>query len=245
MKWSKEFQEFLVELSDDEYVGLGNPDAKILFVGKEAANNSGEGTKEKYMEGSNDYSKSFVPNSNILSERNLRNLNHTWQKYQKLYDRILYELSGEEIRDREKYKITFVENVFTTELSCLSAPNTSEAKKNPNFELRLGLRKDAFWSKNFISKQFPIILIFAKDKKYIETYEGEVVSLFGIPFRKHLNAKENNEMWLHYTDEGSECPRLLIHTRQLTNPEPSNLIKEIAEIVSEFIKENKIDIRVK
>ncbi len=244
MKWSKDFQDFLAELSDDEYVGLGNPDAKILFVGKEAANDVGSklnhGTKRNYLEGK-DYSESFVPNPNDPEQDFLRDGRCTWQKYQKLYEKINQRLQLKEIRKIDKYEITFVKNVFTTELSCLSAPNTVLAKKQGSFVERLERRKKDFWSKDFIKCNFPIVLIFADDNKYIETYKGEVCKLFNIDFDREYLIGDKNKMWVHYSKEKSH---LLIHTRQLAGAS-LELIDKIANIVSEFVKENNIEIRVK
>ena len=38
---------------------------------------------------------------------------------------------------KDKYEISFVENVFTTELSNLHAPNTKDAKKQEKFSQEL------------------------------------------------------------------------------------------------------------
>ncbi len=249
MKWNKDFQNFLEELKDDEYVGLGNPNAKILFVGKEAANDIGSklsyGIKKEYTRGI-DYSESFIPNPNDPDQASLRDGKRTWQKYQKLYEEIYERVFQEKVHKKdEKYEITFVNNVFTTELSSLSAPNTRDAVKHPEFASKLVLRKESFWSKDFISKRFPITLIFGGGNKYI-TYDKEIFDIFQVPYTKSTEGG-GHKIDLHYL-YGNQ-PRLLIRTRQLvgrinTKGLPELIIK-LAEIVSEFIKENNIEIRVK
>ncbi len=249
MKWSKDFQDFLNELDDDEYVGLGNPNAKILFVGKEAANDIGSnlsyGIKKEYMRGI-DYSESFIPNPNDPDQEFLRDDRCTWQKYQKLYEEVYERVFQEKVhKEGEKYEITFVNNVFTTELSSLPAKRTKEAIKQANFKEKLEDRKKSFWSKDFISKQFPITLIFGSGNKYI-TYDKEIFDIFQVPYIESIEGG-GHKIDLHYLY--GNCPRLLIRTRQLVGKGNtkglSELIIKLAEIVSEFIKENNIEIRVK
>ena len=115
MKHTNEFKKLIDEnINDEQYIGLGNPNAKILFVGKEAGLEIGtkliDGSAKSWKE-HNDYSIRYFP-----VEEKLKNGNHTWQKYQKLYELIINESS------KENYEITFVENIFTTELSNLPAP---------------------------------------------------------------------------------------------------------------------------
>lgn len=238
-KYSKEFYELLdLSITNNEYVGLGNPNAKILIIGKEPGMKLGErithGSAESFKE--NDYSKRYIP-----TERKLINLNHTWQKYQKLYDLILDKLNISQTNNR-KNEITFVENVFTTELSNLSAPTTKEAKEIDGFKIKLDKRKKDYFNSQFILN-FPIVLIVASDNQYIETYEGEVRELFEVDFIKEINCGKSNKIWLHYSKNNK--PKMVIHTRQLTNGASNELLIKIADLITEFIIENSINIMVK
>lgn len=240
MEHKKEFKTLIKEsIENNQYVGLGNPNAKILFVGKEAGLEIGTELTHgsaKYWQQGNDYSNSFYP-----KEEKLRNYNHTWQKYQKLYELIANCNDSQ----KKEYEITFVENVFTTELSNLPAPKTNEAKNINGFKENLKYRKDTFWKSDFI-KNFQIIIITASDNQYIETYEGEVCKLFGVKFQQQLICEKGGKIWVHYSDEKSEIlPKLVIHTRQLTNGASTDLLHKISEIVSEFIEKHYIEIKVK
>lgn len=138
---------------------------------------------------------------------------------------------------RKKYEITFVENVFTTELSALPAKNTNDAKKQIKFKEELEKRKEVFFKSDFI-QNFPIVIIFASDSKYIETYPGEVQNLFNVNFVRE-EIIEKHKLWLHSSkNEGK--PKLLIHTRQLTNSISTGLIESLAKIIAKFINENEI-----
>lgn len=233
---NNKFDELLKNLSENEYVGLGNPYSKILFIGKEAGAEIGteiyHGSVKAWKE-KNNYAKRF------LSESNLRNLNHTWQRNQKLYETIAEKL---EIKlsepKKDKYEITFVENIFTTELSCLPAKNTSEAKKQANFKDELKKRKEKFFKSDFI-QNFPVILIFASDNNYIETYTGEICELFNVKYDGLFEYDVKDKIWLHSSKIQNE-PKLLIHTRQLTNRISKKLIENLAEIIVNFAKDNEI-----
>lgn len=224
-------------INNKQYFGLGNPNAKILFVGKEA----GMPTGSEFIHGSgeswrkNDYSKRFQ------AEGAVRHGRHTWQRYQKLYELIIGKLQiQDESLMAKMHEITFVENVFATELSNLPAPTTKEAKKNPDFIQNLKKRKEEFWRSEFISR-FPIIIITALDNKYIETYQGEVCELFDVKFCESESAAK---IWVHYaTNENKVFPKLLIHTRQLTNGASNSLLEKIADIVKDFVIRNNIELR--
>ena len=244
---NKDFNELVDQcLIDKQYVGLGNPNAKILFVGKEAGmpidSELIHGSSQLWKENKIDYSNRFTP-----EEEKLRNRNHTWQKYQRLYNLILDKLNiCDTTSKKDFYEISFVENVFTTELSNLPAPKTSDAKKQKGFKTALELRKEIFWKSPFISK-FPIILIFATDTKYIEMYRGEVCKLFDVEYSEQIICVKTDKLWIHYSTETKNkvFPKLVIHTRQLTNGASNELLERIADVVSDFIKKYDIKIKVK
>lgn len=247
MIYSKEFEEFIDKcIKYKQYVGLGNPNAKILLVGKEAGNSIGSelnhGSGQSWKDKNNDYSTRYIP-----EEPKLKNNNHTWQKYQKLYDIILPECNEKgEILRRKDNKITFVENVFTTELSNLPAPNTNDAKNQKEFKPELEKRKKEFWDDDFI-KRFSVVVILASDNKYIETYPGEVCKLFDVEFFEQRICAKSDKLWIHYAVKGKNngYPKLVIHTRQLTNGASNELIEEIGKLITDFINEHSIVIKVK
>lgn len=241
MNYNKNFTSLLESQSDNEYIGLGNPNAKILFIGKEAGSEIGSetyhGNVKSWKDKKFDYSKRFPP-----TDPNLKNLNHTWQRYQKLYDQILSELNLiDETPRSDKYEITFVENTFTTELSNLSAKNTREAKNQDAFKSELQRRKEIFFSSAFI-QNFPVVVIFANDNNYIETYDGEVCNLFKVKFENLHDYPGKDKIWIHSSAENNN-PKLLIHTRQLTNSISKDLIDNISQIINSFIRKNNIAIK--
>ncbi len=49
-------------------------------------------------------------------------------------------------------------------------------------------------------------------------------------------------MWIHYSK--GKNPKLVIHTRQLTNGASNELIDEISKVIVNFIKQNSIEIKI-
>ena len=242
MKNREQFKNLIEKsIESNRYLGLGNPDAKILFIGKEpgAEINSGitHGGAQSWKD-RNDYSERFS------AEGKIKNGTHTWQKYQKLYELILNKLRIEIVPKKADYEITFVENVFTTELNDLSAPTFSEAKKLDGFKERLQKRKNDFFDDDFI-KSFQIVVIAATDNKYIETYPGEVCKLFDVKFHEQITCSKKNKIWVHYGEKNKTYPKLVLHTRQLTNGASDNLLENISDLITDFVKEHGIKIKVK
>lgn len=230
-------------IETNQYFGLGNPESKILFVGKEAGIKVGRGTPHgtglSWKKDSSVYSKRYVP-----KDENLKNGNHTWQKYQKLFELIAKKANFPIVSKIDKCEITFVEYLFTTELSNLNAEDSVTAKKQVNFKPELKKRKEFFWESDFINK-FDIVVIFALDNNYIETYEGEVCKLFKVNFKEKINIGRTQNIWIHSSDEkeGRNVPKLVIHTRQLTNGCSNELLEKVADLISEHIAENEIKIK--
>lgn len=243
MEHTEQFKKLIEKsIENNQYLGLGNPDAKILFVGKEpgAKINSGitHGGARSWKDG-NDYSERFP------AEGKIKNGRHTWQKYQKLYELVMAKLNIKIVPEKKDHEITFVENVFTTELNDLSAPTSDEAKKLDGFEEGLQKRKNDFFKDDFI-KSFPIVVITATDNKYIETYQGEVCDLFGVKFYEQITCGKSNKIWVHYAEEKNETyPKLVLHTRQFTNGATNELLEKISNILSDFVNEHSIKIKVK
>lgn len=239
MNYSNEFNDLIdVCIKENQIVGIGNPNAKILFVGKEAGipinevnfHGSGLSWKNKDIK----YYERFHPESNI------RNKNHTWQKNQKLFE-LINEKEGGQIDSKiDNYEITFVEKIFTTELSNLHAPKSNQAKNLQDFKSNLANRKKVFWKHSFI-QAFPIVVIFATDNKYIETYPGELGELFDVEYSECITVGKA-KIWIHLSEKGKNkiFPKLVLHTRQLTNGASIELLDKIASIIADFKSKNSL-----
>ena len=237
MSYKESFTRLINELEDDDYIGLGNPNSKILFIGKEPGmplNSELEHGCVKHWKSGINYSDRFDP-----IEDNIRKLGHTWQRYQKLYNSIATRI-GNHKQQNSKYEITFVEDVFTTEFSQLPAPNSKLAKSHPEFKSQLEKRKESFFKSDFI-REFQIVLIFNPDNDYIETYDGEVEHLFGVSFDKLL-FENKTKIYINKGTTPNGKPKIVIHTWQLANFYGSidSFIERLSQLVVEFLENNGI-----
>lgn len=230
------------------YIGTGNPNADILIIGKEPAIDK-KNTEQHKIEilnnvenwdrdlqknqveidnwNENNYSPLYPYKGQILkiNKTNTNNVgtSQTWCNYQKLANMIY----GNE----NNTFIDFHEKIFLTELSSIPNKNTKDAKKDAKFKEEIEFRKEVLKSEFFDS--FRIVIVNACDKEYIT---GEsLCETFGVQFPKvggqhdffHNNTKQS--YWIHNSIKVT--PKLVIHTRQLSNFVLSDLIDGIANEV--------------
>src|SRR5690554_3272440 len=104
---NESFIKLITESTDNTYIGRGNPNAKILFVGKEYSKpNENAEFDAKY------WKEKIAKNERVYLKHLKRKEDksqHTWKIYQKLYDFIFEEESTNEFN--------FEEEVFTTEMN--------------------------------------------------------------------------------------------------------------------------------
>jgi hypothetical protein len=208
-----------------KYIGTGNPNSKILIVGK-------EGSCEKPPEGEICFAKHWFPkieNNELISFNRFykRRLSegHTWSKYQKLHDNIFPEYKEKQ----EKNEINFEERIFTTEMNINRSKISKEASKAGMQE-----RKDTFFKSEFI-QQFPVIILacgtYIKNNKKVR----EIDDIFGVEFVKEYKTDTPNpqSFWTHYNPDKT---KLVIHTRQLSMAVSDDLLKDMAKVIKEHLK---------
>lgn len=224
-------------LEDYDYIGLGNPNSKILFVGKEAGekidytNNFNEiKEKLKINEGSAFKWKTNNPDYTHNPDK-LKDLSQTWRKYQKLYEYIYEDNKNSEYA-------TFLKEIFTTEMSNLPSETTDNARKHPFFKEELFRRKNSFFRTEFI-QSFPVVVLACSD--YIENNDKtrEIDDIFKVRyFDKSKEYSKGNQFFIHYgLDENSEGKRkLVIHTRNLSGNVNNDLLKDMGKLIQNHLK---------
>ena len=130
--YSENFKKLVEKSLGETYIGRGNPNAKILFVGKEYSkpNENAEFDANYWKEKISNNESVYLTHKKEVGE------GHTWNKYQNLHDCIF-----------EKPKtdmFNFEELIFTTEMSEIPQKNTRIANKNPEFIPKLIKRKQKF-----------------------------------------------------------------------------------------------------
>lgn len=216
--YSENFKKLVEENSDETYIGRGNPNSKILFVGKEYSkpNEKGEFDTKYWKE------KISKNESVCLTHKKGVGEGHTWNKYQNLHDYI-FEKTKTDMFDFEQL-------IFTTEMSEIPQKNTRNAIKNIEFLPRLLKRKQRFFKSNFI-QDFPVIVLACSD--YIQNNDKirEIDEIFGVQYKEEYEKKiytKSNWFYSHYNEEKT---KLVIHTRQLSTNVMSDLLEEMGKVI--------------
>lgn len=230
-KYNQEFNELLNNIEDHEYVGLGNPNSNILFVGQESAIDMGinddfqklkeklkaiDGSKSNWITDKFDYSH---------NPTELKKLSDTWQNYQQLYNNIF-------TKKRQNNFATFLKEVFTTEMSTLPAKTNDKAKKNPFFKEELERRKENFFATDFI-QNFPVILLACSNYILNNEKKREIDHIFRVEFNGEFKEySRGNWFFSHYN---ADKTKLVIHTRQLSANVNNDLLTDIGTKIREHL----------
>ena len=235
------------------FVGYGNPNGKVLVIGKEAAHIAKEETTENLEKKKEELFQSNVSQwEHILSTNELPNYDgerpnshnplyaygnqyNSWDKskkggtsrtylnYEKLYEQLF--LQGEKLK-----KINFQKEFFITELSDYP---TKESYKDKEIEaLRqqsIEERKPLFALPFF--KEFPVVIVAAGH--YPKRYKFDMQQIFDVQWEgKPIKVGEKYWYNLHFSKDNK---RILIHTRQLSNSFSGELIVAIANEAKKFL----------
>ena len=237
-------QNFIKSFNLNTYLGTGNPNSKILVVGKEVATDIEEG-KNKSLEAQNliDFNNNCRDWQNNVQEKinqddipnwkgnknnplyafkgvKINREGHTWRKYQKLNNFIFDK--------KDNKNINFQEDFFITEMSVLPAKTTGKAQKKNNFKTELQERKETFFNSAFI-QDFSIVILACGN--YING--PEITRIFDVKFIEE-KGKERQKYWVHWN---SEKKKLVIHTRQLSANVSNKLLLGIANEVKKVLNE--------
>lgn len=223
----------LLTSNPDQYIGYGNPNADVCFVGKEA---TGMLQMSGMLGGTNywmcslpiffDRNKADDPNNAIWKE------GHTWNKYQKLHDVIFPEHAA------KQGTMNFEQRVFVTEMSVNPATTTAVGRSTEDFDTKLAQRKQSFFSHPYF-KEFKVIVLACSD--YIVNYgdRREIDTLFDVSFDMDGGAHDvgpQNSFWTHHSRPDGK--RLVIHTRQLSGAVSDKMLEEMGEIIRIHLGKN-------
>lgn len=251
MNYSKIFKEAVEHsLNKTDYLGYGNPNSKILLIGKELAGPSNYKNEENgkfwkinidnpdlkiqnWRENGIDREEFFNP---LFPYKGMK-LNDqkeaaTWRKYQKLLDYV------ENNFDKNKDRLyTFYNDSFLTELND-NPSNFSHLQIEERRRKSINNRVENFFNLPFI-QNFPIVIM--ANSHYIRDYNVDVCKLFDVEYEegKTRIVNGNSNQWFN-VHINKKTPKLLIHTRQLSYNITDDLLKEIAFEIQKF----KIDYNI-
>jgi hypothetical protein len=226
--YSKSFKEFVNNGIDSYFIGTGNPNEKILLVGKESAiSPEDESGLEWYKNNAQDWQKHIAENISEVNEYEV-GINHplrkgwgknTWSKYQKLSDHIRKEVS-------KPFHVNFLKYCFTTEMNDAPMEKTAKADKSG-----LKPRKELFKNSDFI-QSFPVVVLACSD--YIKNNDEvrEIDDVFGVTYIGDEKGKywysNGNWFFLHYNENRT---KLVIHTRQLSANVNNRMLEDMGGII--------------
>lgn len=237
MEYSNEFKDLIDRIEQTkDFIGYGNPNAKILIIGKEEALDIEKecGKKiyeiavkpnwEKWKELKDD--SSITPDSIPIwkDSKDSKDFNPlypwkgddlpkgTWTNYQNLINRLYHEADAGKMT-------TFHQYAFITEFNDL--PSKKSKRKDPEVQQRITHRCKNVLNHPFY-KSFPIVI--AACGHYVKDYNINLEELFDQKFIEMKPVDKREWINIHRKDN-----RILIHTRQLSNSFSPELIERIAD----------------
>lgn len=265
--YTSQFKEVLNQCKQNElFLGLGNPNAKILIIGKEAAIDKEKDPRHYEVEVKNnvkDWEQNYELNKQLEEVLNWFE-ESAKQKYNPLFP---YKGQKNKIESRNKngeiirgnggtsktwnnyQKITdIVYNDNKTsdlinfhEKVFISELNQESAKYS--YLIAKETREDSInkrmslFESNFF-REFPITIVAVGH--YVRDFNVNLEELFGVKFDQHKSLDRSNGLKNEYInihfDSILKPTRLLIHTNQLSMVS-NELIKRIGEVCSGFIND--------
>ena len=247
MDYSKEFRDLIACTKDTkDFIGYGNPNAKILIIGKEEGFNiKKEENNIIYNQASKGNWKgweevignpSITPDSIPVWKDSGKFCplypwkgddlpKGTWTNYQKLINRLYREADAGKMT-------TFHQYAFITEFNDL--PSKTSKRKDTEVQQRITHRCKNVLNHPFY-KSFPIVI--AACGHYVKDYNINLEELFDQKFIEMKPVDKREWINIHRKDN-----RILIHTRQLSNSFSRELIERIADdYCKPYIKSLKKD----
>ncbi|MCC5924764.1 MAG: hypothetical protein JJT77_13355 [Crocinitomicaceae bacterium] len=237
---------FLQMLEDSKrdnfgFIGTGNPDAKILLLGKEVAtDDSDEEYHKNLIQWERDIQKTVwdIP-TRFYDERTnsplcpykgqyLKRYDNkdnwgtsvTWINYQKLHNHIFGDSYG---------RINFHKNFFISEVNGVPSRKTNGADTSTVENRKL------FFSKSSYFQNFPVVILGGVGYFKFSENQNEIEEIFGVKFKEKCLAggKENQPYWLHWSEDET---KLVINTHQLSMNISDKLLQEIANHISKHLQ---------
>jgi len=255
MKYQKIFENDVKECKENgTYIGTGNPNSKILIVGKETATDieNKANRDEHYVRFQTENLQDFKENAfkwdlNIKNNVEVNSIpnwiggkdspltSNPLFPYKSLHPKELKE--GQTWRKYQKLHDLIFLNDFTSlkekEIDFhnnffLTEMNSSPAKFTKDAD-KSGIpsRKQFFKESNFF-QNFPVVVLACSN--YING--DEIKEIFDVSFYKQYGDGKQL-FWTHYN---SDKTKLVIHTRQLSTNVSNDLLKEIANEIRNFTK---------
>jgi len=245
-------------VQENQFVGFGNPSAKILLIGKEVSTDTTSSDKqeiqntESIKRNASEWAANIEQNKQQADIKNwifdenlplskldnnplhpwkgglLKGTSNTWKNYQKLHDLIF---TNDEKEKGEK-EITFLKNIFITEMNQTASRTTGVAQKKEGFRKNLEYRKkDIIGSEYFTG--FPVIILACSNYIWNIENDWQISNIFNVAFEKKHPISKQNTFYTHYNQNRT---KLVIHTRQLSMAVKNELLEKMAVVIKSHLK---------
>jgi len=238
MEYSTKFIEFVNKgVTNHFFIGTGNPNSRILFIGKESAISSDDIQGQLwYSSNANEWKNHIIEGNCEVLEYEV-GINHplrkgwgknTWSKYQILSD-IIWN------KHTKRFYVNFLKTTFTTEINDAPNKNTVSADKRG-----LNERKTLFKQSTFI-QSFPVVVLACSNYIKNNNEIREIDEIFDVTYDGDEKGKYwyNKSNWF-FTHHNEDKTKLVIHTRQLS----ADVKNEMLECMGNIIREHLIKIKV-
>lgn len=255
MKYTEEFKKTVDRLlNSKEYVGTGNPNSKILIIGKETATdvenkaNKNEDYVRFQKEALEDFNLNAEKwNNNIKNQIKIDDLSN-WKggidspihsnpifPFKSLHPKDLKE--GHTWRKYQKlHDYIFLRDISRTKEKVfdfhnnffLTEMNNDPAKFTKDANKSSIFGRKLIFKENSFYQNFQIVILACSN--YITGHEIE--DIFNVKFEEQCG--QNKQLfWTHYNENRT---KLVIHTRQLSTNVSDALLKEMSEKILEILK---------
>lgn len=259
MKFQKIFEDTVKKCRENgTYIGTGNPNSKILIVGKETATDieNKANRDELYVQFQNESLQDFQENAKKW-ELNIKNNvkaesipNWIGGKDSPLSINPLFpykSLHPKELKEGQTWsKYQKLHDLIF--LNDLSSVKDKEIDFHSNFFLTEMNNSPAKFTKNANKSGIPSRKEFFKENDFIQNFQviilacsnyisgEEITKIFDVSFDKQ-GGNGKQLFWTHYN---SDKTKLVIHTRQLSTNVSDNLLMEIANEIRNFTNQGII-----
>jgi len=237
------------ELTKNSFIGFGNPNAKILIVGKEVSNSDDKEGIDFYRKNAEIWKSNIENNikqndvtgwyNPLFAYKELTKkgkISDTWRNYQKLYD-IIFELKD---NSNKETIINFQKDFFLTEMSEMPAKTTKTAQEKIEFKEKLKKRKAECFNKNAFIQNFPVVVLACSNYIWNKENDWQINDIFGVTYSENkkypkgfYESSSKNRFWIHYSENGK---KLVIHTRQLSNYVRNDMLIEMGNLINHHLK---------
>lgn len=250
------FYDLVLNNTDNLYIGTGNPNAKILIIGKESAINVESNVDQ--------YEREILNNADDwrqnINNKTTQELISSWFNDNPLYNP-LYPYKGQLNKienkktginggtsrtfhiyqklidlvyneNQKSSQINFHEKCFITELNSATAEYShlvNDKERNSSIEKRQNLLAHSFY------QSFPIVIIAVGH--YVRNFNIDIQKLFKVKFDSETGTiplSKTNYMNLHYDDLANPS-RIVIHTNQLSMNISDILLDQLADKIKKIL----------